>query len=66
MIMSDKSKNPFKGLNKDSSLPAEHKKKVMDSLDTVKLIADIADMFSAKQASADLNLIKNILKKYEG
>jgi hypothetical protein len=53
--------NDFKKMLEDESLPPEHKKEVMRTIDSLKLIADMVDMFSVKQARVDGNLIANIL-----
>ncbi|MFT7588976.1 MAG: hypothetical protein ACI959_001190 [Limisphaerales bacterium] len=53
--------NEFKKLLSEEQLPSQHKKEVMKSIDQLKLIAEMADMFSIKQAKSRGSLYSTIL-----
>jgi hypothetical protein len=53
--------NPFDKLFEQESLPPEHKKEVMKTIDTLKLMADMVDLFSVKQAKTSTSLLGGML-----
>lgn len=53
--------NPFDKLFEQESLPPEHKREVMKTIDTLKLMADMVDLFSIKQAKANSSLLGGML-----
>lgn len=52
--------NEFKKLAHEEKLPPEHKEAVLQSIDTLKLIGNMLDMFSLKQAQTDLSMLENL------
>lgn len=53
--------NEFKKLLNDEKLPPKHKEEVLKSIDQLKLIADMVDMFSIKQARSRGSLFSTVL-----
>lgn len=55
--------NPFDKLFEQESLPPEHKREVMKTIDTLKLMADMVDLFSIKQARTETSLLGHMLNR---
>ncbi len=48
--------NPFKSLNVHDELPEEDRKKVLDTIDTMKFIIGVADLFTTKQVEVNTDI----------
>lgn len=55
--------NPFTHLLDQESLPPEHKKAVMETIDLLKVMADMMDLFSVKQAKTNSSLFGGIVSR---
>jgi hypothetical protein len=53
--------NPFDNLFEQESLPPEHKREVMRTIDTLKLMADMANLFSVQQARTGGSVLGQVL-----
>ena len=53
--------NPFSHLLDNESLPPEHKEAVMQTIDMLKLMANMVDLFSVKQARTNTSLISQVM-----
>ena len=53
--------NPFTHLLDNESLPPEHKEAVMQTIDMLKLMANMVDLFSVKQARTNTSLISQVM-----
>lgn len=54
--------NPFKRIIPEDELPAAHKKKVISTIDTAKLLLEIADLFTFKQAQSNGIILQTVLE----
>lgn len=52
--------NNFKKLLEDDKLSEEHKREVIKAIDAAKLVADIIDLFSAKQFFTRTGVLMNL------
>ena len=58
--------NGFKDLLEyDENLPPEHKEQVMKTIDTLKLMANMVDMFSVKQAKTNTSVLGKVISPDE-
>lgn len=55
--------NSFHKIAHQKHLPPEHKKEVMNSVELAKLLINIADLFTTKQAQADVAILSNASNK---
>ncbi len=53
--------NAFKRIFEGENLPEEHKEQVMQQIDTLKFIMDVADIFTIKQVKANSQLCEALL-----
>lgn len=53
--------NPFDNLFEQESLPPEHKREVLRTIDTLKLMADMANLFSVQQARTGGSVLGQVL-----
>lgn len=49
-------KHLFQQLNQDYILPEDLEKQILDSYDTIKLIMDVADLFTAKFGESEVEM----------
>lgn len=49
----------FKQLGKDKPLPEDLKEEVMSSVDAMKFMLDLADLFFVKQVEANIDITSN-------
>lgn len=54
--------NPFKRIIPDDELPEAHKKKVISAIDSAKLLLEIADLFTFKQARSNGIILQTLLE----
>lgn len=58
-MIDDQYTEMFKQLGKDKPIPEDLKEEVMSSVDAMKFMLDLADLFFVKQVEANIDITSN-------